>query len=56
MRGLLDRGLKIRPLTLPDRFIDHDTPEKQYDEAGLTRRTSWRPRWRRWASSRPSRY
>ena len=34
-RGLLDHGLKIRPMCLPDRFIDHDTPKKQYDEAGL---------------------
>jgi 1-deoxy-D-xylulose-5-phosphate synthase len=33
--GLLDQGLKVRPLTLPDRFIDHDTPARQYDEAGL---------------------
>jgi 1-deoxy-D-xylulose-5-phosphate synthase len=33
--GLLDNGLKIRPLVLPDHFIDHDTPVKQYDEAGL---------------------
>jgi len=33
--GLLDRGLKIRTLALPDRFIDHDAPAKQYDEAGL---------------------
>jgi 1-deoxy-D-xylulose-5-phosphate synthase len=33
--GLLDQGLKIRPLVLPDRFIDHDTPQKQYEEAGL---------------------
>jgi 1-deoxy-D-xylulose-5-phosphate synthase len=35
-RGLLDRGLKLRPLTLPDRFIDHDTPAKQYEAAGLS--------------------
>ncbi len=28
-------GLKIRTLRLPDRFIDQDTPERQYDEAGL---------------------
>jgi 1-deoxy-D-xylulose-5-phosphate synthase len=35
-RGLLDHGLKIRTLVLPDRFIDHDTPAKQYDEAGLS--------------------
>jgi len=33
--GLLDHGLKIRPLVLPDRFIDHEAPAKQYDEAGL---------------------
>jgi 1-deoxy-D-xylulose-5-phosphate synthase len=33
--GLLDNGLKIRPLVLPDRFIDHESPMKQYDEAGL---------------------
>ncbi|MEN7538183.1 1-deoxy-D-xylulose-5-phosphate synthase [Aurantiacibacter flavus] len=33
--GLLDDGLKIRTLRLPDVFIDHDVPEKQYDEAGL---------------------
>ena len=34
-RGLLDRGLKFRPMTLPDRLIEHDTPMKQYEEAGL---------------------
>ena len=33
--GLLDHGLKIRTLTLPDRFQNHDTPERQYIEAGL---------------------
>ncbi len=33
--GLLDRGLKFRPLTLPDFFIDHDKPEKQVAMAGL---------------------
>ncbi|MEY3730643.1 MAG: hypothetical protein RLZZ57_1399 [Pseudomonadota bacterium] len=33
--GLLDRGLKIRPMCLPDVFIDHDAPRKQYDQAGL---------------------
>ena len=33
--GLLDAGVKIRPLCLPDRLIDHDAPKKQYDEAGL---------------------
>ena len=34
-QGLLDAGLKIRTLRLPDRFQDHDKPDKQYDEAGL---------------------
>jgi 1-deoxy-D-xylulose-5-phosphate synthase len=33
--GLLDRGLKIRPMVLPDKFQEHDKPEKQYEEAGL---------------------
>ena len=33
--GLLDRGLKIRPIVLPDQFIDHDVPNLQYDQAGL---------------------
>ncbi|WP_379553217.1 1-deoxy-D-xylulose-5-phosphate synthase [Qipengyuania sp. DGS5-3] len=33
--GLTDGGLKIRTLRLPDIFIDQDSPEKQYDEAGL---------------------
>ncbi len=33
--GLLDSGLKIRPMILPDRFIDHDKPEVMYAEAGL---------------------
>jgi len=36
--GLIDQGLKVRPLVLPDRFIDHDTPAIQYDEAGLAAR------------------
>ena len=33
--GLLDRGLKVRPMVLPDVFIDHDKPEKMYEKAGL---------------------
>ena len=33
--GLLDRGLKVRPMVLPDVFIDHDKPEKMYAQAGL---------------------
>jgi 1-deoxy-D-xylulose-5-phosphate synthase len=33
--GLLDGGLKIRTMRLPDAFLEHDKPEKQYDEARL---------------------
>jgi 1-deoxy-D-xylulose-5-phosphate synthase len=33
--GLTDAGLKIRTLRLPDVFQDHDSPQKQYDDAGL---------------------
>jgi 1-deoxy-D-xylulose-5-phosphate synthase len=33
--GLLDAGLKLRTLRLPDRFQDQDKPERQYAEAGL---------------------
>ena len=34
-KGALDRGLKIRTLSLPDRFQDHDKPELMYAVAGL---------------------
>jgi len=33
--GRLDRGLKIRTMTLPDTFIDQDTPAEMYKQAGL---------------------
>jgi len=33
--GLLDKGLKVRTMVLPDRFLDQDTPEKMYEIAGL---------------------
>ena len=33
--GLIDAGLKLRTLRLPDKFQDQDSPQKQYDEAGL---------------------
>jgi 1-deoxy-D-xylulose-5-phosphate synthase len=33
--GRLDRGLKVRTMTLPDRFIDQDTPAAMYKQAGL---------------------
>ncbi|WP_102109705.1 1-deoxy-D-xylulose-5-phosphate synthase [Oceaniglobus roseus] len=35
-RGLLDRGLRIRTLTLPDRFIEQASPAEMYADAGLT--------------------
>jgi 1-deoxy-D-xylulose-5-phosphate synthase len=34
-RGALDRGLKIRTLTLPDIFQDQDKPDAMYAQAGL---------------------
>ena len=58
--GLLDKGLKVRPMTLPDVFQDQDTPERMYAQAGLDadgivkvalsalgRRTKCRPLWAR---------
>jgi 1-deoxy-D-xylulose-5-phosphate synthase len=36
--GLLDGGLRLRPMLLPDRFIDHDSQPKQLVEAHLTAR------------------
>jgi 1-deoxy-D-xylulose-5-phosphate synthase len=35
--GQLDGRVSLRTLTLPDRFIDHASPEAMYREAGLTR-------------------
>ncbi len=35
LRGLLEHGLKIRPVELPHRVLHHDTPGKQYEQAGL---------------------
>jgi 1-deoxy-D-xylulose-5-phosphate synthase len=34
--GLLDRGLKVRTMVLPDTFIDQDKPEQMYELAGLS--------------------
>jgi 1-deoxy-D-xylulose-5-phosphate synthase len=36
LQGLLDNGLKFRPMCFPDVFIDHEAPAKQYELAGLT--------------------
>jgi len=33
--GMLDAGLRVRPLVMPDEFYDHDKPEAQYARAGL---------------------
>ena len=33
--GALDRGLKVRPMVLPDRYIDQASPERMYHWAGL---------------------
>jgi 1-deoxy-D-xylulose-5-phosphate synthase len=38
INGLLDHGLKIRTMVLPDVFLDHDTPQAQYERAGLNAR------------------
>jgi 1-deoxy-D-xylulose-5-phosphate synthase len=37
-KGLLDHGLRFRPMNLPDRFIDHDSQKNQLAEAGLDAR------------------
>lgn len=33
--GLIDGGLKVRTMTLPDIYQDHDSPGKMYDQARL---------------------
>ena len=33
--GLLENGLGMRPMILPDRFIEHGKPYDQYEDAGL---------------------
>ena len=33
--GALENGLKVRTMTLPDKFQDHDKPERMYAAAGL---------------------
>ena len=34
-KGIFDKGLKFRSMTLPDIFIEQDDPKKMYDVAGL---------------------
>jgi 1-deoxy-D-xylulose-5-phosphate synthase len=33
--GALENGLKVRTMTLPDKFLDHDKPDRMYAAAGL---------------------
>lgn len=33
--GLMDQGLKVRPMAMPDVFMDHEKPEVQIKAAGL---------------------
>ena len=33
--GMLDGGLRMRSLVLPDVFMDHDSPNAMYARAGL---------------------
>jgi 1-deoxy-D-xylulose-5-phosphate synthase len=37
-KGLLDGGVRVRPMVLPDRFLDHDSHARQMIAAGLTAR------------------
>ena len=34
-KGVFDKGLKFRSMTLPDVFIEQDNPKKMYELAGL---------------------
>jgi 1-deoxy-D-xylulose-5-phosphate synthase len=33
--GMLDGGLRMRSMVLPDVFLDHDSPNAMYARAGL---------------------
>ncbi len=33
--GAMDSGLKVRTMTLPDHFIEHDSPARQLEQGGL---------------------
>ena len=37
LEGAFDKGLRFRPVTLPDVFIDHDKPDLQLAQAGIDR-------------------
>ncbi|KAL7230561.1 hypothetical protein ACSBR2_008935 [Camellia fascicularis] len=38
LNGILDGPLKLRSMVLPDRYIDHGSPQDQIEEAGLSAR------------------
>jgi 1-deoxy-D-xylulose-5-phosphate synthase len=38
MEGLLDGGLKVRSMVMPDIFMDHASPDVMYARAGLDRK------------------
>ncbi|WP_048646137.1 1-deoxy-D-xylulose-5-phosphate synthase [Nitratireductor soli] len=35
LEGLLESGVKVRPMAMPDRFINHAKPERMVEDAGL---------------------
>ncbi len=36
VNGFLEKGLKLRPMILPDRFISHGTPKEMYTDAAIS--------------------
>ena len=38
LSGMMDGSLKVRPMCLPDFFIEHGSPNDQLELAGLTHR------------------
>uniref|UniRef100_A0A5B7ATH4 1-deoxy-D-xylulose-5-phosphate synthase n=1 Tax=Davidia involucrata TaxID=16924 RepID=A0A5B7ATH4_DAVIN len=38
LNGILDGSLKLRSMVLPDRYIDHGSPQDQIEQAGLSSR------------------
>ncbi|KAJ8506574.1 hypothetical protein OPV22_007460 [Ensete ventricosum] len=38
LSGLLDKNMKLRSMVLPDRYIDHGSPQDQFEAAGLSSR------------------
>ncbi|CAL9752632.1 unnamed protein product [Musa acuminata subsp. burmannicoides] len=38
LSGLLDKNIKLRSMVLPDRYIDHGSPQDQFEVAGLSSR------------------